>query len=209
MLTAIRARLRHAAGEDGLTLMELVVGMALACVVGALMVQWFVGASDTTAAASDSSLATASARGALQSWAADLQLAGSPTNPGSGTDRIASLSRTSIDFHAHLDNAACSSNTTCGSLSTTEIVLSLVDGNLLEQVGDGASNVVVPGNDVTAGNCLFTAYAGSTELGCDGLSPTDLDGVTSISLAFTVSPHGLHPRSFATSATFTTYGGGG
>ena len=67
---------------------------------------WFLGASDASTATTDADLGTASARNALQTWAALLRVAGSPTDPGSGTGRITSLSATSITFNAYRSGTA-------------------------------------------------------------------------------------------------------
>jgi len=208
MLTAIRAA-RRIGSDDGFTLAEMIVGMALASMVGAMMLTWFIGASDSTTASTDSSIATGGARNILQSWAKYLQLAGSPTTPGSGTGRVVSVSPTSIDFYAHLDGDACSSDASCAPVPTTEIELSLVDGDLVEQIGDNASSVALPGKIVSAGACLFTPTANGSALPCSGLSAPQLDSVTGVDIAFTLTPKSGHPRSYVTSATFTTYNSAG
>jgi hypothetical protein len=181
--------------------------MSLASMVGALVLTWFIGASDSSTATVSSSRGTGDARNVLQSWAHDLQLAGSPTDAGTGSGRIAAITPTSIDFYAHLANTSCSSNASCAPLATTEIKYGLAGGNLVEQLGSQPSSVALPGNYVTAGSCLFTAYAGSTSLGCSGLTGSQLDSVTSLTIAFVITPTSGHPRSYTTTATFTTYSG--
>jgi prepilin-type N-terminal cleavage/methylation domain-containing protein len=210
VLTALR-RLRGRRNDDGMTLMEMVVGIAIASVLAALVTNWFIGASDASTAATDSTVATAGARNVLQSWTQDLQLAGSPTTPGAGTGRIVSVTPTAIDFYANLNNASCTSNTSCAALSTTEVKLSLTGGNLVEKLGSATTSVAVPGNYTTAGACLFTPLVNGTPIMsngapmCSGLTPAQLDGVTGISLAFTLTPKSGHPRSYTTTASFTTY----
>ena len=214
MLTRLRDRLGAAGADAGLTLIELVVAMVLATVLGSMAMAWFIGASDATTATTDTDLGTASARNALQSWAALLRVAGSPTDPGSGTDRITSLSATSITFNAYVTGGdTCTS--ACDGFSTRSVTLAMTGadcGNTvptscqLVETGTGASpsasDVIVP-NGVSAGSCLFTAYSDDgTALGCTALSSADLAAVTRIGLAFAVTTDG-HTRDFQTSAAFT------
>jgi len=198
---------RRADHDDGFTLLEMVVGMALASMVGALVLTWFIGASDSSTATTSSSVGTGDARNVLQSWAHDLQLAGSPTDAGTGSGRIAAITPTSIDFYAHLANTSCSSNASCAPLGTTEITYRLQSGNLVEQLGSQSAAVALPGGYATAGSCLFTAYSGSTALGCSGLTSSQLNSVTAVVIAFVITPTAGHPRSYTTTATFTTYSG--
>ena len=199
-------RARPADREGGFTLLEMVVGMSLASMIGALVLSWFIGVSDSSTATTSGSTGVGNARNVLQSWAHDLQLAGSPTDSGTGTGRIASLTATSIDFYAHLSNNSCSSNASCAALGTTEIKYSLQNGNLVEQLGSNSAGIALPGGYVTAGSCLFTAYSGTTSLGCSGLTSAQLTSVTAIAISFVITPTAGHARSFTTTATFTTYG---
>ena len=220
MLTRVRARVADAGHDAGLTLIELIVAMVLASVLGSMAMAWFIGASDASTATTDTDLGTASARNALQTWAALLRVAGSPTDPGSSTGRITSLSATSITFNAYVGGTdTCA--TTCSAFATKAVTLAMTGADCgqsspqdcqLVEIGAGsvtsASDVVVP-SGVSAGSCLFTAYdSDGTNLGCTGLSADDLASVTRIGLAFAVTTDG-HTRSFQTSAAFTQRPGTG
>ncbi len=214
MLTLLRDRAARAGAEAGLTLIELVVAMVLATLLGSMAMAWFVGASDASTATTDADLGTASARNALQTWAALLRVAGSPSDPGSGTDRITSLSATSITFNAYVSGTS-TCTTTCSDFATRTVTLAMSGSNCgqsnpsncqLVETGAGttpsATDVIVP-NGVSAGTCLFTPYdSDGTQLGCTGLSSDQLASITRVGLAFAVTTDG-HTRNFQTSASFT------
>jgi prepilin-type N-terminal cleavage/methylation domain-containing protein len=214
MLTWLRSRVVRAGHDAGLTLIELVVAMVLATVLGSMAMAWFLGASDASTATTDADLGTASARNVLQTWAALLRVAGSPTDPGSGTDRITSLSATSITFNAYVSGAG-SCTGMCTEFATKSVTLAMTGADCgqsnprncqLVETGAGsnssATDVIVP-SGVSAGTCLFTAYdTDGSSLGCTGLSSDELASVTGIGVAFAVTTDG-HPRSFQTSAAFT------
>jgi prepilin-type N-terminal cleavage/methylation domain-containing protein len=213
VLTRLRGRIARAGAEAGLTLIELVVAMVIASLLGSMAMAWFIGASDASTATTDADLGTASARNALQTWAALLHVAGSPSDPGSGTDRITDLSATSITFNAYVGGDDCTA--ACDGFATRPVTLAMsgpdcglsVPKNcqLVETgagTGPSATDVIVP-NGVSAGDCLFTAYDGDgADLGCTALSPEALASVTRIDLAFAVTSYG-HVRNFQTSASFS------
>lgn len=214
MLTGLRSRTAAAVHDAGTTLIELMVAMSLATVFGAFAMTWFLGASDAGTATTNADLGTASARNALQTWAALLQVAGSPSDPGSGTDRITGLSAASITFNAYAAGSG-SCTATCAEFATTTVTLAMsgsdcgltVPANCqLVETGTGsdpsASDVIVPGG-VSAGDCLFTAYdSAGTDLGCTALTTDGLASVTRIELAFAVTTDG-RTHSFQTSAALT------
>lgn len=195
--------------DAGLSLVEMVVAMVLAGIVGSLLLAWFVGASDTSTATTNSDLAAADARGTLQSWARYLQVAGSPTG-GTGAGRIESLDADSIAFNARLANdPSCTTDAACDPLATTPVTLQLdpITGALSEIVGDTKNVLIARGvaaGDGSTGACLFTAYSDGAPLGCHP-SPSDLEDVTAVTITFTITPKTGHPRTYTTSASFTTY----
>jgi prepilin-type N-terminal cleavage/methylation domain-containing protein len=212
VLTKLRSRLA-ADREAGFTLMEMVVAMVIATILGAAATTWFIGVSDASTHTVDSDLGTASARNVLQVWAALLRVAGSPTDPGTGTGRITNLSATSITFHAYQASGSCTgacsdfatetvtfamSGSTCGTSSPSNCTLT----DTVATSSTSTTSIDVTGG-VSAGSCLFTAYDDTgANLGCTGLSSTQLADVTRIGLAFAITTDG-HTRNFQTSATFT------
>lgn len=213
MLTRLRACVRRASADAGVTLIELMVAMTLATLFGGFAMSWFIGASDATTATTKADLGTASARNALQTWAALLRVAGSSSDPGSGADRITSLSATSITFNAYTNSGACTG--VCSDFATKSVTLTMTGADCghttptdceLVETGAGsepsATDVIVP-EGVSAGDCLFTAYdEDGNSLGCTALSPDQLATVTSVGLAFSVTADG-HTRAYQTSATFS------
>ena len=199
MLTRLQ-RMRRT--DAGFSLVEVMVGMVLASIVGAMTLAFFMNADGVTSATSGTDQATASARNALQSWAKMLQVAGGTDAAGSPTNGITALSPTSISFTAYLDNSSATCLPDCPPLTATTVSLELTPaGMLAETIGAGAQSVVVPDNTSATGpgGCLFTAYVGTDALGCDGLSAEQLSSVTSVGLSFSVTASG-HTRSFQTTA---------
>jgi prepilin-type N-terminal cleavage/methylation domain-containing protein len=206
MLTAARRARHRFADDSGFSLIEVLVAMIIASVVGAMSLAWFMSASDATNSASDADQATAQARNVLQTWAKMLQLAGAPAATGGTTNGIVSLSPTTISFTAYLTNSgACSAGSACSPLTTKPVTLSLSGGMLREAVGSGASTSVVESSTTTAvGSCLFTAYTATGSLGCSSsLTATQLASITSVVLSFKVATTNGHTRSFQTTAAFT------
>ena len=213
MLTRLRRRVAGRRPDAGVTLIELLVAMTLATLFGSFAMVWFLGASDASTATTSADLGTASARNALQTWAALLRVAGSSSDPGSGTDRIVSLSATSITFNAYTNGGACTD--VCTGFTTKTVTLAMTGTGCgsssptncqLVETGTGSSpsaSYVVVSSGVSAGSCLFTPYTSSgSALGCTGLSPAQLASVTSVQLAFSVTAAG-RTSAFETSATFS------
>lgn len=203
MLTTVLRRLNP---DDGFTLIELLVTTIIASILGALALQWFMGASNATTTTSDVDNATASARYVLQQWGKMLQLAGASAGVGTTTNGIQSLSPTSITFTAYLSNSgACSANTSCAPLRTSTVTLALANGKLYETIGSGQASVDEASTTSVsaASGCLFTAYTASGQLGCSStLTSTQLASVTSVVLAFKVVTSGGSSRTFQTTAAF-------
>jgi prepilin-type N-terminal cleavage/methylation domain-containing protein len=205
MLTTARRLRGRFVDDGGFSLIEVLVAMIIASVVGAMSLAWFMSASDATNSASDADQATASARNVLQTWGKMLQLAGAPSSTGGTTNGVVSLSPTSINFTAYLTNSgACSANSACAPLTTTSVTLALSGGMLRETIGSGQSSVVESSTTTAVGSCLFTAYTATGSLGCSSsLTATDLASITSVVLAFKVTTTNSHSRSFQTTAAFT------
>jgi Tfp pilus assembly protein PilW len=221
-LTTLRAaldRARRGGADAGVTLMELVVAMSLSTIIGACALGWFLSSSAATSTTIDANITTASARNALQSWAALLQVADSSSTTGTGDDRLLSLSPSSISFNADLNNrASCPDTGRCPAVGpTTAVALSIrpaiIGGQptaalvqVLTGANGAATSVLVPGGAAPAqpSGCLFTAFGANGEnLGCSGLGRDQLTTVARIDIAFVVTSTSGHPQTYQTSATFT------
>ena len=170
MLNALH-RLRDArAGDDGFTLMELVVAMSLMTIIAALTTTFFVGMEHASQKTVDLNVSTANARVALDSWTNLLRLADSPTDPGAGANRFLDITPTSAVFYANVDNRS----TTAGQRTAPwEISLALRGGQLVEddyQSTDPSSpdpsypstpTAVHYYSDGTAGNDTATSTGGA------------------------------------------------
>lgn len=153
MLIRIRRRLAH---DDGVTLIELVVGMALSTIIGAMTLFLFVNANATTQASTDRSIDVAKARGLLQAWTSYVQVADGPTS-GSASHRFEWFTSNDVLFYADLGNRSA----TTDSVATPTIVwLRLAGGRLIEeQFAYGTTSPAVCrilAQNVTASS-LFTA----------------------------------------------------
>lgn len=201
-------RLNHRAGgrDAGVTLVELLVTMLIGTIIGAFTLTWFVGANKTAHATLDKDIRTTGARNALQGWASLLEVAGSPTVPGTGSGRISAISPTSITFYAQLNGTSCSTDAKCAAFGLKQVGLRLQNGSLQQSMAGAGYNVVAP-SPITASGCLFTLWAGQTNLGCDGtaLTAADLATVTRVDIAFVSTDTTGRARSYSTSASFTTW----
>jgi type II secretory pathway pseudopilin PulG len=141
MLSRLRQRLANS--EAGVTLVELLVTLGLASIVGAMTLALFTSANASVSATTDRLVGSAGARNVLQSWQALIQTADSApaTNSsgaatgtcpiGSTAHRFEWLTSTEIAFYADVANRSASS-TNC--TPPTLIWLGLRSGQLMEGV---------------------------------------------------------------------------
>jgi type II secretory pathway component PulJ len=97
--------------DDGITLSELLVVMALGTIVGALTMGLMIQISDSTTSTTDRTISSASARNAIQAWTAYLRVADG-TTAGTGTNRIEWLAANDMLFYADLNNRSLDSAAT-------------------------------------------------------------------------------------------------
>jgi type II secretory pathway pseudopilin PulG len=221
VLTRLRTRL---AGDSGVTLVELLVGMTLSVIIGAMTLTLFVNASNATNANTDKAINVAQARNVLQSWTSYLAVADGPSY-GTTSHRFEWLTANDVLFYADLGNRTA----TDAVGAPTVVWLRLTNQRLIEeQFAYGATTPKVCrilADRVTA-TPLFAAYdstyaamsSGSLGLpmatggtGCTNLpasiTQTDqtavanLQKVSRVKVAFTITDTaGKHSTEFESSA---------
>jgi hypothetical protein len=135
MLTArLRRRLAEATGNDaGITLMELIVAMVVATMVGAMTMLTFLAANKSVQVTGDRLLGTAAARNTLQSWQSLIQVAdapqtGSTCSTGVTAHRFEWITDNDMLLYANVANRDAS-----GGCTPTQMVwLALRDRTLIE-----------------------------------------------------------------------------
>ena len=212
---------RRATGDDGVTLIELLVGMALSTIIGAMTLFLFVNANATTQASTDRSIDVAKARELLQAWTSYLQVADGPSS-GTTSHRFEWLTSTDVLFYADLGNRGSAADSVG---SPTVVWLRLTGGRLIEeQFAYGATSPTtcrILADRVTA-TTLFTAYdatqaaMSATDLGqpmvaggsgctslpgsitqTDTTAVTNLQSVSRVAIAFTITDtRGTHTVAF-------------
>lgn len=198
MPTVLIARLRavreHA--DAGVSLMELLVSMALMTILGTLTLMLFLNVNSSTAATTDRTLNTASARNALEAWTGYLQVADG-TTAGSKTNRIEWLTATDMLFYADINNRTWSSPGTTGAptmmwlrldakgqlveeqfastaaAGTAPAVCRVLGSNVSQAVNaDGVTQPVFSAADVTGATITGTGTAPTPSSGCQNLPVT-------------------------------------
>jgi prepilin-type N-terminal cleavage/methylation domain-containing protein len=111
MLTRCRSR-RALASDAGFTLVEVLVTMVLATIVGALTVRLVVMVNASASATSDRAVNGAEAASLIQSWGGYLNVIDDPTASGLAANRFEWFTPTSVLFYADLNNRS-------GSVSAT------------------------------------------------------------------------------------------
>jgi Tfp pilus assembly protein PilW len=104
MLSRWRRLRARRAGDEGITMMELVVAMSLMSIVGAMALTFFVGSTRATTRTSDDSTTTANGRTTLAIMAQALRLADTPTaNAGYATARFTTITANSVVFYSNIN----------------------------------------------------------------------------------------------------------
>jgi len=220
MLTRLREARRS---DDGMTLMELVVAMAVSAILAVMAGYFFIGTSNTSTAATEQSLQTSQARDALQQWTQLIRVADSPSQAGIPYGRITgSVGPSSLTFWAALGNRVNTS--AAGGLSS--VTLTMAGGKLSQTITDPSgtkttrillgcaatyASSCASGGQVVSGR--FTPYYTGT--GCPAASLTaaglcvidpaadpSVDDVLAIGITFTVD--GLPGREHAAAQSYST-----
>jgi len=129
MLSSLRARLPRRGDDAGMTLMELVVVGVLASIIMAMTLNFFVGSLTSSDATTSDSIDTAKARVILDDWSSLIRVAGSPTDPKTGTGRFAQVGANEIVFYANLGNRTGNAAAT----APVKVDLSITDGQLIQE----------------------------------------------------------------------------
>lgn len=159
MLTGVRARLRtvRCGADAGVTLVELLVGMALSTIIAAMTLALFVNVNDSTQGSTDRAIVGAQARTVLQSWTSYLHVADGPTY-GNPSHRFEWITSTEMLFYADLGNRASSSADAV--TAPTTVWLRLTGGRLIEELFNYGSTTPkacrILADHVTS-SALFTA----------------------------------------------------
>jgi type II secretory pathway pseudopilin PulG len=133
MLTRRLHALRSAPADGGMTLIELMVGMGLMTIIGAMGVNFIVSATSQASRTLDASFATANGRTAMTTVVSELRLADTPTaQAGYPTGRFQTMTAGSIVFYANLATTA-----RAGSASRNPpamVSISATGGKLVQKV---------------------------------------------------------------------------
>lgn len=129
-----RARAVLASGEAGITLMELIVGMALSTVLGAMTLMLFLDINSSAESTTDRTINTASVRNAIQSWTIYLRVADG-TTAGDRADRIEWLTASDMLFYADINNRPDTTTDQLKTIGTPTMMWLRLDtgGNLVEE----------------------------------------------------------------------------
>jgi hypothetical protein len=164
----IRRRLRSMrAGRDtGVTLMELVVGMVLTTIIGAMTISIFVQVYSSTNNSGDRTFNTATARNTIQDWTAYIRVADGKT-AGVKTNRIEWLTSKDMLFYADLYNRSVTNLTVTGAPTMIWLRLDSTGTLVEEKFASTATAGTAPSvcrrmatsvSTVDSSTPLFTAY---------------------------------------------------
>ena len=229
MLTRSRRPRLRVGADSGVSLIELVVGMTLMIIVGALTTTFFISASNATTNTVDGNVATASARNVIEAWTRLLNLADSPQTAGAGTGRFEKITPTSAVFYSNINN----NRATASGVRTapTKISLSIENGQLIERhyaplttvapssYPSIATETLYLANDVVTSGWLFAPYRGSPPTLIEpyncagdtapGLCNDDTAGaailptIVRVDISFTVQTDGGVTQRYSSSAVIT------
>lgn len=178
MSTGLIARLRavRERPDAGVSLMELLVSMGLSTILGALTLMLFVNVNTSTAATTDRTMSTASARNAIQAWTGYLQVADG-TTAGLKTNRIEWLTAADMLFYADINNRSMSSLGTTSAPTMIWLRLDAANQLVEEQFPSTAAAGTSPGV------CRVLATNVSQAVNSDGavqpvFSAADVSGTT-------------------------------
>ena len=196
ILRRLRALRRR---DDGITLTELIVSMALFSIVGAMTLGLFLSINKSTAATTDRTVSSDDARNTLLAWTAYLRVADG-TTAGSISNRIEYLTNSDMLFYADLNNRSI--DTPATTSPPTMIWLRLdTAGNLIEeQFSSTAASGATPrlcrtllSHVSTPAQPLFTAYdLNGNTVAPQGTAPTPSAGC--VHLPLTVNSQLTHPN---------------
>ena len=189
-----RWRALRARADAGVTLMELLVSMALTTILGTLTLMLFLNVNTSTAATTDRTITTASARAALEAWTADLQVADG-TTAGSKTNRFEWLTGNDILFYADINNRSMSGlGTTSGPVMMwlrLDASKQLVEEQFASTAAKGATPTVCRVLATNVSQAVSTTGAAEpvfTPLDTDGNVVTGVDSTGNAANGLGVAP---------------------
>jgi Tfp pilus assembly protein PilW len=161
MPARLSSRMRTVAphGDDGLTVMELVIAMALSTVIGAMTLSLFLNINSTAANSTDRAINTASARNVVQAWAGYLRVADG-TVAGSRTNRIEWLTSNDMLFYADLNNRSLTN--VASTTAPTMVWLRLDSGGQL--VEEQFASTATSGTSPRTCRVLLSRVADATDM---------------------------------------------
>jgi hypothetical protein len=194
--TKLLAALRR---DDGITLAELLVVMALGTIVGALTMGMMIQVNNSTSATIDRTISSASARNALQAWTAYLGVADG-TAAGTSTNRIEWLTAKDMLFYADINNRTINNAATTAAPTMMWLRLdtsgALVEEQFRSTAAMGASPTVcrtLVTRVTTPSAPLFSAVnANGAAIAAQGTAPTV--GAGCQKLPVTVPSQTSHPN---------------
>ncbi|GAB2482277.1 pilus assembly FimT family protein [Jatrophihabitans fulvus] len=210
MLSRVR-RIRRETPDAGVSLTELIVTMTLMSIVGAMALGWMVGSTTATGRTTESSIDTARARTAVDTWSSMLGVMSPVATPGG---RELAVDSDTIKFLAQLNSKPSSCATSCTTAAATEVTLGIDDatGDLVQVITRADSEdrlVLVPAESSprAQGPCLFSFHradgsllsSGGNTPKCTGLTAAELDSVARVDFAFVLTPHGDSAQTYGTS----------
>jgi Tfp pilus assembly protein PilV len=224
MLTRLRRRLRSAADDAGVTLIEVVVAMGLSTILGTATLLFFVSANNSAASSLDRTIAGAQARSAVQAWTSYLRVSDGPA-AGNPSHRFEWITATSTLFYADLNNRSGAAAATAPRM--VWLRYDAANSDLVEEQftkGSSAYNTTpsvcrivatnvtalsITGYTTSAGDSDFGASLAPTGSGCvhlsgsvtqtDSVANAVLAKVTSVAISVTLTDStGQHSPAFPT-----------
>lgn len=172
--------------DAGVTLIELVVGMTLMSIVGAIALNFFLGTTTQSNRVAEQSLVGASARAAMTQIAQTLQVADSPTAAGSSVGRFVTITPTDLAFYSNI--SASSRAATASRTVPSEVEFTLTNGTLWESItpagtNQPSKNVLVSGVSNTA---VFSYCSDATDPSVSCTTTANAASVAMVQVTITV-----------------------
>ena len=185
--------------DDGVTLIELVVGMTLMTIVGAIALNFFVGTTAQANRVTEQSLVGNTARAAMTQLAKTLQLADTPNaNAGYAAGRFVTITANELTFYSNV--SATGRSGTSIRTAPTKVDFTLTNGTLWESMylpqgttapatypsNPTSRNALVTGVVNTPAQPLFTYCSDATDPSTTCTATSDLTAVSLVQATIVV-----------------------